>query len=513
MKKIFTFLLIALVAFGASALEQYNLEICGVRVTSDNAQNLTQILTEKGYLQSGTVSFSVYRLSLNNAVISSPDKDIIRINNNGGSYTEVNSFEIFVNGNCELETNASNSNLSCITSAGSVNAQQVYSFTGNGSLAITSGNIAFMTFNKSYVLYRFNGPDVTVNGGNYGIYSTSTYDVKYEMLSGSLTVNSNYRAIWNYFNFEEGISGVMEFGDGMEIMEPEGGHLVFDPTAMSGGVTIQDGNNQSASHVKIGVRNYPLTVGGVQVTSKNRDDILGDGKVYYNPSTNTLTLNNATISSERQVIISDIAGLHLELLGENHIITQRNVYGLYFLESDGVVIDGGGSLSMESAVNQVSIGYFTHRADAPAHTTIRNCSITTPGGVIQNEDNDCSLTVDNAYIYIGDGYFCTPPMLTLNNCHISKPEGGHVNDYGQICASGSNDMYWGEIEIMPGSAPLPVIVGDVNGDGEVTASDVTALYNYLLNDDDSSLVYGDQNNDGSITSSDVTTVYNVLLGN
>jgi hypothetical protein len=56
------------------------------------------------------------------------------------------------------------------------------------------------------------------------------------------------------------------------------------------------------------------------------------------------------------------------------------------------------------------------------------------------------------------------------------------------------------------------IPGDVNGDGNVTAADVTALYDWLLNSDDSSLVNGDQNNDGSITSGDVTTVYNIILG-
>ena len=106
----------------------------------------------------------------------------------------------------------------------------------------------------------------------------------------------------------------------------------------------------------------------------------------------------------------------------------------------------------------------------------------------------------------------TPPALTLNNCYISKPVGGHVGDYGEICANGSNGTYWGEIEIMPGTAPTPVVVGDVNGDGEVTASDVTALYNFLLNNDCSSLVNGDQNGDGSITSGDVTIVYSVLLG-
>lgn len=55
--------------------------------------------------------------------------------------------------------------------------------------------------------------------------------------------------------------------------------------------------------------------------------------------------------------------------------------------------------------------------------------------------------------------------------------------------------------------------GDVNGDGVVTSADVTALYDYLLNNDTTNIVNGDQTNDGFITSSDVTAIYNILLGN
>ena len=57
------------------------------------------------------------------------------------------------------------------------------------------------------------------------------------------------------------------------------------------------------------------------------------------------------------------------------------------------------------------------------------------------------------------------------------------------------------------------VKGDVNGDGNVTSADVTALYNYLLNGDTNSMVNGDVNSDGNITSADVTYVYNILLGN
>lgn len=54
--------------------------------------------------------------------------------------------------------------------------------------------------------------------------------------------------------------------------------------------------------------------------------------------------------------------------------------------------------------------------------------------------------------------------------------------------------------------------GDVNGDGTVTSADVTAIYDYLLNGDTSSLINGDQDGDGIVTASDVTAVYNILLG-
>ncbi len=64
-----------------------------------------------------------------------------------------------------------------------------------------------------------------------------------------------------------------------------------------------------------------------------------------------------------------------------------------------------------------------------------------------------------------------------------------------------------------GAEENPTIAGDVNGDGEVTATDITLLYNVMLNNDYTGVVNGDQNGDGEITSADVTFVYNILLGN
>ena len=63
-----------------------------------------------------------------------------------------------------------------------------------------------------------------------------------------------------------------------------------------------------------------------------------------------------------------------------------------------------------------------------------------------------------------------------------------------------------------GADENPVLAGDVNGDGAVTAVDVTLLYNVMLNNDYTDVVNGDQDGDGSITAGDVTFIYNILLG-
>ncbi len=85
--------------------------------------------------------------------------------------------------------------------------------------------------------------------------------------------------------------------------------------------------------------------------------------------------------------------------------------------------------------------------------------------------------------------------------------GGEVVAEGLAFDDVTKDIY---VEINGGSSPKP---GDVNGDGSVTSADVTALYSWLLNSDDSAIVNGDQDGDGVIISSDVTAVYSIMLGN
>ena len=57
------------------------------------------------------------------------------------------------------------------------------------------------------------------------------------------------------------------------------------------------------------------------------------------------------------------------------------------------------------------------------------------------------------------------------------------------------------------------LLGDVNSDGSVNAADVTALYNYILNGDQTYIATSDVNKDGAVNAGDVTAVYNIILGN
>ena len=74
-----------------------------------------------------------------------------------------------------------------------------------------------------------------------------------------------------------------------------------------------------------------------------------------------------------------------------------------------------------------------------------------------------------------------------------------------------NTMPWKEFyNIVEGSGG---VVGDVNGDGSVNAADITALYNFILNGDETYLSTSDVNNDNAVNAGDVTAVYNIILGN
>ena len=90
----------------------------------------------------------------------------------------------------------------------------------------------------------------------------------------------------------------------------------------------------TSESIMIGGPTINLKVGGVTVTNQNKDDILKDGKVSFNPLTNTLKLDNATIDmtgKDGSPIESNVDDLKVQLIGNNTFTTNTtSAYGFKY---------------------------------------------------------------------------------------------------------------------------------------------------------------------------------------
>lgn len=114
---------------------------------------------------------------------------------------------------------------------------------------------------------------------------------------------------------------------------------------------------------------------GVQVTSQNCDDVLGDGKVKYDHNSRTITLNDATLDlaafddsayneNNRVYGISSWRDFNIVLEGTNKIVSSETSFEedkeyVYGIEADGGLnISGSGSLSISIATDAPDVNKF-----------------------------------------------------------------------------------------------------------------------------------------------------------
>lgn len=97
-----------------------------------------------------------------------------------------------------------------------------------------------------------------------------------------------------------------------------------------------------------------------------------------------------------------------------------------------------------------------------------------------------------------DEGFTGPVTISMNNILFTTPLGEEVAFADETCTV---------------TLPATVNRGDVNGDDKINISDVTALIDFLLSDDDSDInrANSDVNQDSKINISDVTTLIDYLL--
>ena len=109
---------------------------------------------------------------------------------------------------------------------------------------------------------------------------------------------------------------------------------------------------------------YEIYVNGEQFTSEKTTINCGDGTATFDISTNTLILNNATITKRYEfqyaVINSEISNLTIQLIGNNVIDGNKGEYdGIGAEGGSNVVIVGDGNLTMKDVYYGTYIGDYS----------------------------------------------------------------------------------------------------------------------------------------------------------
>ena len=104
--------------------------------------------------------------------------------------------------------------------------------------------------------------------------------------------------------------------------------------------------------------------------------------------------------------------------------------------------------------------------------------------------------------------------ITLNDAEIITPKGGEIKSSATWDGSPSLGIYDGSTlskkAVIAAKPNAQTMIGDVNGDGKVNISDVTALINLLLAGNTPPST-ADCNQDGKVNIADVTALINYLL--
>ena len=199
--------------------------------------------------------------------------------------------------------------------------------------------------------------------------------------------------------------------DGLEIIKPEGGKLSSDQR------TIEDAAGNPATYVEIGPKSvtYPVWVGGVQVTSANKDDILGDGKAKFDPETNTLTLDGLNVGDGYHASGASIVSTGIDLTVKGSATLSGGSYGIYVIETT----EGGGNLTLDGATityavssgsdtgiradGNISISGGTIDVTAAQNGIRAGSSLTISGGSVTATGSECGISAAHGDITISGG--------------------------------------------------------------------------------------------------------------
>lgn len=372
-------------AFSAPTATDYGLKVAGVDVTSDNCADLSVIDGVKG-----TVSYdpATKTLTLQDATIDKADEFTIE--------------NISVDG---LKVNIVGTNNLSTTKFSSISVEKTTTFQGSGTLKVKG---------KSYgISFGNNNLDVIIR--DCKMYIEGEWGIDGFFVNTNLTIiNANIEIS----SLKEAITRIDNLSlQRCAITEPAG--AIFDASQrclVVGGAYV--------SKLVIAPEKPVFKVAGVEVTDANSGNLTTiagvEGKASYDPETLTLTLDNATITTNAVAGIANesATGLQVKLVG-NNTITSASAAGMVIGRQTRIVGDGklkvtstgtsailmqGAPLSIDgcSVVAEGKYGIYADKGDVKEVLTIRTASVEAQGA---------------------SGSIAGLSNLLLDRCIISQPQG------------------------------------------------------------------------------------------
>ena len=397
MRMFFMLVIMMMSSAFAMAQETYGIKIAGEDITGYNRYDLTEI---SGV--SGKVSFdpNTRTLTLNNATI------------------EANDYNAILNETCDyLSIELIGTNTIYVTGAAGIKLKEETTIWSNsgGKLSVKSDGCALL----------FGGCPLEISNcwleaeGAWGISANN--NVAEEVLT---IRNSHVEAKGSTGSICDIANLVLE---GCSITQPDGAWF----STQNNAVVL---NGEMVTDKVVIVPSYGVQIAGVYVTSLNCKDLSVidgvDGKMSYDPETNTLTMEDVTINGSgiNGIVNRSVEGMKIKLVGNNTITTNEAC--ITILQPS--TISGSGTLRLKSSDN---CGLYL-----PSSLTVEGVTIYAEGewGIAGQEFQTFGnvLTICNAYVEAtgSSGSICDLQNLVLDGCAITQPVGASfdANSYAVV---------------------------------------------------------------------------------
>ena len=417
------FMLVIMMMSSAFAMAQgkYGFKVAGVDVTNDNYLDLTEIngVSGKVYFDPNTRT-----LTLDNATIEADDINAIR------------------NETCDyltIELIGTNTiNVTGVASGMTLNEETTIWSNCGGKLSVKSDRCA--------VLFR--GCPLEISNcwleaeGAWGISAND--NVAEEVLK---IRNSHVEATGSKGSICDIANLVLE---GCSITQPTGAAFNVHAVVLNGDVVTDK--------VVIAPDSYDVQIAGVDVTSLNSKDlsvIAGvDGKISYDPETNTLTMEDVTINATgiEGIVNNNVEDLKIEVVGNNTITSSRACIALFALST----ISGSGTLRLKSSGD---CGLYMKFSPI----TVEGVKLYAEGkwGIAGDDGKSGEiLTLRNAYVEAtgSKGSVCDLQNLVLDGCSITQPTGAAFNVHAVVL---NGDVVTDKVVIAPDSYDVQIAGVDV----------------------------------------------------